>query len=314
VDPDLERLCMKALAPNAEDRIASAADFQSQLDAIVAEKPQLRANHRELGRFVAEAFSAERAKIKSLVEAQLGRAKAGEITDLSAYVGSGSASGVGAARSNPSSVSGTLPSASEGAPRSAAPRLVLLGGVALIAIAAIVGVTMRSRQPEAKGSTPTAQARLTVRVTPADATVTLDGVPLAGRPPSGQFPLGAEGHRVRAEAPGYTSEEQVVQLDSSLVDLDMTLRRLSAVNNAVDDDASVAPNKPAPVGASPSRTSTAAPARTAGPSVATAPTATTVPSPLAIVPAPTAVAPPPSATTKGPTLDKSDPWASPAKP
>jgi serine/threonine-protein kinase len=77
IDPALEAICMKALAPEAADRYASAAELQAELEGYIAAHAELRATTRELGKFVAESFAVERAKIKSLSDEFMR-----ELTDL----------------------------------------------------------------------------------------------------------------------------------------------------------------------------------------------------------------------------------------
>jgi serine/threonine protein kinase len=70
-DPELERICHKAMAFRPHDRYATAADFQADLESHldrIGERVQARA----IGKLVAKHFRDERARIKATIEWQLG--------------------------------------------------------------------------------------------------------------------------------------------------------------------------------------------------------------------------------------------------
>ena len=54
--PELEAICMKALAHRPDDRYATAAEFQVALDDHIAGRPELRTTARELGKFISDIF------------------------------------------------------------------------------------------------------------------------------------------------------------------------------------------------------------------------------------------------------------------
>jgi serine/threonine protein kinase len=70
VDPLLEAICMKALAPLREDRFSTALEMQGALEEYM-EANGMRATHREVARFVNKLFASERATISAAVDAQL---------------------------------------------------------------------------------------------------------------------------------------------------------------------------------------------------------------------------------------------------
>jgi serine/threonine protein kinase len=73
---DLERICARAMAFNREDRYATAADLQHDLEAHIARRSDAM-TMREIGAFVAHAFTEERKKMSSIIEETLGRLRGG---------------------------------------------------------------------------------------------------------------------------------------------------------------------------------------------------------------------------------------------
>ncbi len=317
LDARIEQICMKSLEVDPAKRYATAAEFQAALEDYIASKPELRAAPRDVGKFVADLFTTERAKIQGLVESQINKAKrnSGELMNLAEYFG----------HSGTAKVDGT-PSLSTQPSAAAAPsrtRLValLVTAVCLVGVIA-AAMTMRSRATEAAGGPPAqttpATAQVTIRVQPAEAKVTFDAVALSGSPPSGAFPLDNAHHRVRVEAPGFVAKDDDLLLDSSRVTMDIALEHAAAASNAPAATAASAESQAPPTAAAkpkqswtwhppPVRRSGATPAaEPAAPS--SAPSAAAAPPPPPSPPAPTRQWP------SGPALDKSDPWGAPAKP
>ncbi len=69
-DPDIERICQKALAPALEGRYATAAELQADLERWLGERHR-GMSAREAGEIVASQFTDDRARIKQVVEEQL---------------------------------------------------------------------------------------------------------------------------------------------------------------------------------------------------------------------------------------------------
>jgi serine/threonine-protein kinase len=314
VDSDLEAICMRALAPQVEDRYPTAADMRTALDDYLEAHPDKRASSRELGRYVTEMFEGDRAKIHALIEAQVARAKSDEAVDdlmnLSEYFG---ASGTRRATAQ-------VPPPPEPAP-SSRKRWVIAAVASTLVLATALVVAYETRSWKRSAAAANAASRptsdLLVHVFPTDAKVTLDGEPLTGSPPHGVFPLDGAQHRVYAEAPGYVSRSSSVLLDSDRVTLDLSL------------EPAATPPKSSVFLAGPSSSPEVAPAtrrvtggvRRGGAAQAqalTAPTATpesAAPPPTAAPPATTAPTPAPAHSwPTGPALDKTDPWAAPPKP
>jgi serine/threonine-protein kinase len=90
VSERLDAVIMKALAADRENRYASAAEFQKEIDALIDEMPE-RFHRRELGTVISDAFVDERARISGAIEQQLKLARVvptGEIqtVDLAAQI------------------------------------------------------------------------------------------------------------------------------------------------------------------------------------------------------------------------------------
>jgi serine/threonine-protein kinase len=72
VSPELDALCRKALAFKVEDRYATAAELQIDLDKVIAANGG-RPNARDLGKVVSDAFADKRDETKAIIEAQLAK-------------------------------------------------------------------------------------------------------------------------------------------------------------------------------------------------------------------------------------------------
>lgn len=223
-DPELERIVMKALATNVEQRYATAVELQEDLERF-CEARGFADRPRELGRLVAELFAQTRADDRSLVERELSRVQP-------AVALGGTDTGIGSRLALPAlepqqltastrtvSVS-TVNEAAKAAPR----RRRLLWAVPIgLTLATSVYVLGNREQPErdaaaaeppvpasAASSVPapaSAPAEATVRIelrsTPSTAKLFLDDQPLLGNPSVRILPKDGSLHRVRAELPGH---------------------------------------------------------------------------------------------------------------
>jgi serine/threonine-protein kinase len=307
VDPALEAICMKALAPSVADRFATAAEFRSELDEYLSTHPELRATPRELGEYVGNLFQADRAKIHALIEEQVAKKTDQDVDDvmnLSKYFGN---SGAPRTRADVSSATSVRR-------KRRWPVLVGIAVSALCLAGAAATFATRNKQP-AQVSAPAAKSELLVRVSPPEAKVSLDGVALAGSPPSGTFGLDHATHRIYAKAPGYVARSENVLLDSDRVAVDLALEPLP-VPAAVPTTPAMASAGPALAGRmhgvagrsrhsdAPSGASSSTPTSALSPPP---PAATSAAAPSPAAPAPTGGWP------TGPNLDKTDPWAASTK-
>ena len=73
LDPALVQICDRALAVSSKDRYATAADMRTDLAAYMT-ATGARSDAREFGQRLADAFAAERANIRKVIEEQMRRA------------------------------------------------------------------------------------------------------------------------------------------------------------------------------------------------------------------------------------------------
>jgi serine/threonine-protein kinase len=71
IDPRLERMILKATAYRPADRHASAAELQAELGAYIRDSGHPPFGARDIGKFVCDVFTEERAQIKTIIEGQL---------------------------------------------------------------------------------------------------------------------------------------------------------------------------------------------------------------------------------------------------
>jgi serine/threonine protein kinase len=248
VDPQLEAICMKALAPIPSDRYATAAEFQAALDEALRALPERR-GARELGAFVRELFEETRRDLARRIDVAIKKyAAEGHPSSNTPYplgpVGASlpprSATLVNVAteveqRAPP-------PSRRRGIVIAVLTGMVVLGvGVALkirssiassttpppIASAAPVASTMPVPGPSSGSPSPSIQ--VSVRAVPAEAKLSLDDTALSGNPASAAFPRDGLAHRVRAEAPGFKPKTETVTFDQAAIQVPLTLEKAAPV-------------------------------------------------------------------------------------
>ncbi|WP_437781327.1 serine/threonine-protein kinase [Sorangium sp. So ce1097] len=292
VDPEIERICAKALAPSRDGRYATAVELQEDLERWLGERHRSM-TAREVGALVAGQFAEDRARIKQLVEEQLRgvrwsgthpRVTLGDLPKLSAGPASTTPTLTAPAVASSSDASSMLPSVSTTAPavHAARPRRPLFAITAtLVAAAVVVSVVALRERPsttavseprEAPAAAPAAtepspkQAdaiQLVVRVSPVDAKLFVDGAPVSIGAYEGRLSRDGRVHVVRAEAPGFLALEEKITASSDL--------HLSLV---LESEPRAQPARPAPIARSaPAIAGAARPALSAAPSGAPAPTA-----------------------------------------
>jgi len=184
VPPELEAICMKALAVKREDRYASAAELATALEGFVRRHLEPK-SEREVGKLVAEAFGADRARIREVIDQQLSpRARgAGNLPQIPSLTDSGTQASVRLANDGgtPAPVTGGgtsahttaagLPMAASGLPAAAGgqtdaggPRRARMikaaaaGAAALLAVGVGALVMGRRSPPPAPAAAPIAEA------------------------------------------------------------------------------------------------------------------------------------------------------------
>jgi hypothetical protein len=228
VDPELERICMKALATQPEYRYSSAAEFQSDLETFLA-KRGVSVGQQTIAELVCKTCADLRASSQALLKAELAKfaaAAPGWDDALQAF----------------DNMRTPIPEASVAAQKPN--RGVLYIVSALIALATGMGVfawlTMSSEPPPAAVVRPEPvvpipvaiepsprKVQLTVSVTPGDAALYLDGRRLSSAPVSESLVADTTEHELRAEAEGFETLTERVRLDADL-NLKLMMRALPA--------------------------------------------------------------------------------------
>jgi serine/threonine protein kinase len=235
VPPCLDAICRRALAHNCDDRYESAAAMQADLQAAI-EELGLRTDHRQVGRFVTEAFTELRTSIRSIIETQLSAAKASPVslivsdeidvvvTEEEAFSGDlwGLPSAVSANRSK-------IRGQRRRRGLFVAGGAVALGGLvsalwlgsvhghgreeaAAMAAPAATSATLPAAPAAVEGDKEHAFVHVSFVASPPRAMLFLDDVPLGSNPFLGNRPRDGERHILRVEAPGYRSQTVAVDM------------------------------------------------------------------------------------------------------
>jgi serine/threonine protein kinase len=255
VDNELNRIVMKALAPQPDDRYATALEFQADLEAY-AESLGPPIKQKDLGTFMSALFADKRSEIRALIERQLALISTEEsaisadfsfLPEAANYAqisGTGShttGSGSHTTGSGPhltNSFTGTSPSAES--PLPAAPRNnvwilavipVLLGVIVLLLWPKAAKTPDVAAPPKVEqtqlGNNPAAPTHATIRLRalPDEATLSLDGEELPSNPADKVLPLDSKSHRARAEARGYEAKIiDFVPTKDETIELSLTAR------------------------------------------------------------------------------------------
>jgi serine/threonine protein kinase len=247
----LDEICVRALQFSREERYPTAAEFQQDLEDYISSHE--RASAQQVGAWVAKTFAENRARIRSTIEQQLkGRASSVSMLELrssSADHGSSVSMALPLLTTNRESA---LPTPAPVAAQPAAPQAsrgvalswqILGGSVAVLALAVSGLIWSRGRGAHDRDTGSVTDSNetvtLTVNVTPPEAVVYLDDVPIQGG--SAKRVRDGASHRVRAEAPGFASAGELVVFDSSIVALGLTLEKQSEQKPALAPSAAVKP-------------------------------------------------------------------------
>ena len=258
VPPELDALCARAMARDPVDRQPSAAALLDELEAHLATRSDAM-SMRDVGGLVSAVFAEERRRMNALIEETLVRVRtaspaSGVMPTLEGRTRgtpSGSLFALGALGEPSQSAllslgSGRIdvslpPSVSAFAvpaePWWKARRTLVLGSAAVaIALLAVVATTAGhgdaapgSSQAATNAAAAVAPAApemldLLVRVSPASAQISLDGVPLASNPYRGRFARDGLAHHVGAAAEGYDAKLEDVTFAGD-VSIDVSLDR-----------------------------------------------------------------------------------------
>jgi len=250
VDPELQRICLRALAADREERYPSAAALEADLDrfARTLGSPVTR---DELARFVCETVADDRAQRQAIIDEQLRRfgsaAPVEALPELpridrtpsvppaprDAVASKADASGsriVPPPIIPPPIVAAPAPPAPRAGSRVATIAVVagaILGGALLIALIVRPGSARRAPEVRAAARSVASSVRLEIVVSPPEATLTLDGRPLGRNPYVGSLPQDVASHQLTVTAPGYLPQTQQLTLDRDLM-LQLHLQAIAA--------------------------------------------------------------------------------------
>jgi hypothetical protein len=219
VDPDLELIIMKALAPDPKARYQTAQELKDALDHYLS-KTSPGTTMRDVGRLLTEVFSDQHETRKQLIHAVLKKPRSEPPPALSGDFYGGMASHTGAT--------------GKSAVVSRNPRrawLIAIATTGLLAILGGVGMLMFAPRHQARGANSTSpgalpqptQIHLRFAATPAAATLSVDGRPLNGNPSLLSVLPDHSEHEVRASLAGYRELVKHVRFEHD-VEFDIELQ------------------------------------------------------------------------------------------
>jgi serine/threonine-protein kinase len=222
--PEIDAICQRALAVRPEDRYATAADMQSDLEAFLA-KIRARLPLPRLGAQVATLFHKERAEARALVEARLSAITIGGVPPP---MNASECAPLAAEDATKDVLSG-VSTGRRDVPREAPHRARTTAAVAAVAaVLGIVGLSI-ARRPAVTATAhaettqviaPSApeEVKLVLVAEPATASFVIDdGKPLTN-PAMVAFPRDGRAHRLVISAPGYepVTRERVFEANERL--------------------------------------------------------------------------------------------------
>jgi serine/threonine protein kinase len=259
VHPQLERICMKALAMNADDRYSTAAELQADVEGLL--RLMGGATSRAVGKYVSSLFAQKRAQQQSVIESKLrefrqqhGLKATGDESGPRMGMRPTSQSGEFGVPSHPThtgdygprfsqsvqtaasrSTTGGITAPSPDLPPPPRARVLpwVMAGSALITAVAVGSVYWALHRPASGNppvSPPTSAAprtHLVVQASPADATLYLDNAPLMTNPFIGDVPRDGLSHSVRAEANGFSTETRLATFGGPVEMVRLDLKRVT---------------------------------------------------------------------------------------
>lgn len=231
-DPELAAIVEKAMAPDREQRYATALEFLTDLERY-SDKQGWHVRQKDIGRLTSELFASTRARIRALIEQQLSSKDAGDSTSLPLFEEGASISGAQsgevvsnqpATRTSSSGrrwLAAVLTAAAGAAALFGAQRWLVQRAALETATPPLVDASEQARPAPAVGGEPVAQgqaaasasapsvrqATIEFQIDPPDARLFLDGEPLPAGTQSRTLPADGAKHTLRAEARGYRTDD-----------------------------------------------------------------------------------------------------------
>ncbi len=213
LDQQLERIVMKALAPDPAERYATAAELQADIDEYVAGLGT-QARPRDIGKVVSDMFGDVRSQTKGIIETQL--SKVVSLSDAE-YAAAHPIELTNLALSQSGSTQLENGLRASNRPRSTVP-FVAIGLLVVGAIAGAWLVTSNGKSeaagPSSAASTALSTAQLRVTAFPATAKIFLDGQLLPSNPFAQAMPRDTKKHTLRFEAAGHEIAEREISLEN----------------------------------------------------------------------------------------------------
>ncbi|HET9955744.1 MAG TPA: serine/threonine-protein kinase [Polyangiaceae bacterium] len=220
--PEVDTICMRAMAYEPADRYRSAREFRLDLERL-AETVGNPVSQEQLGALVAELFADDRRQFQGKIEQQLKRLQKEEDLTVSGLLnpGSGSRSDVfhvGRATLGETTREETQPGPPERSPVRTRRTMAMIAILSAMAAGAAT-MALSTREPSPQGKLAASEAApppssavkqteitLSTSVTPAHAKVYLDGKQLETNPAILKLPRGVATSTVRAEADGFVEK------------------------------------------------------------------------------------------------------------
>jgi serine/threonine-protein kinase len=269
VDAELEVICSKALAPNPDDRYASAHELLVALQAYLQTRGGV-ASQTALAAWVNRTCADLKAESRQSLDRELAKfsaASGGSWAEVPVQAAgrvargdtmSASHSSVRRGRALPDTGSGTAHVVQTGAHLTLAHARrwpLAVGGALAIGLLIMWRGTVASTAPVSPtqpqvaaagaesavslGHAPSSSVKLVIRAEPAGATLYLDDVRLPSNPYSGTRASDARDHELRIEADGFVSMRHSLRLER---DTELSLALTAVVSENADDSADDAEN------------------------------------------------------------------------
>jgi eukaryotic-like serine/threonine-protein kinase len=218
VPPALAEICIKAMAANADDRYATAAEFRAALEEWLRHSGS-PVSTSEVAEYMTSTFAEFRQATRSVVEQHLSATRLSSSQDesdvIAIEVPTGSLDLPPVAREISRSVKGTRSGVTNSSnvvsPRSGRNTWLAAFGAVLLGLAAYLFFARTKAEPPPAPAT----VEVSIAASPTAATLTLDGQRLPGNPSNGRFPRDAKPHSLLVEAEGYVSQTLALQLNDN---------------------------------------------------------------------------------------------------